>query len=64
MSEFTKDIPDTKRIGTEFETMDNHDETYAKGKDAMACHHCRYFSGGCDEYIGQWHKTCNQFQWW
>lgn len=62
--EFTSQIHSTVRTGTRFANMENHDERKAKGTDAMACHHCRFYRHGCDEFIGRWHKICSEFKWW
>lgn len=64
MSEFTTEIPVKKREGTPFEHMQNHDEQKAQADKTVSCHDCRFFLLGCDEYVGRWHKTCGEFQWW
>lgn len=62
--EFTIQIHSTKRTGTRFANMDNHDERLAKDTNALACRDCRHFHNGCSDYIGKWHKTCSEFEWW
>jgi len=62
--EFTRSIHSTVRSGTKFSGMKNWNEKEAKAKNKVSCKDCRYYSNGCDEFIGKWHSTCDEFQWW
>jgi len=62
--DFTKQIHSTRRKGTNYANMKNHNEKIAKEKNSLCCHDCRYFDSGCYEYIGKYHKICEDFQWW
>jgi hypothetical protein len=64
--EFTSEIDDKERLGTDFEKMLNWDEKEAKEKNSIYCHDCRFFNSifGCNDYIGMYHKTCEEFKWW
>ena len=62
--EFTKDIPENKRIGTRFENLPNWDEKNAKENQKLACHDCRWFMLNCYGFVGEYHKTCAEFEWW
>jgi len=61
--EFTRQIHSTRRTGTIYANMPNHNEKLAKQKHDMVCRECRYFYGQCSDYIGQWHELCKDFQW-
>lgn len=62
--EFTKQIHSTRRVGTRFAKMENHDEKEAKETKSLACHDCRFFAHGCSDYVGKYHKPCDEFEWW
>jgi DNA topoisomerase IB len=62
--EFTKNIHSTKRTNTRFANMENHNEKQAKAEKKVCCHDCRFFNGGCDTYVGMYHKPCGEFEWW
>jgi hypothetical protein len=62
--EFTKQIHSTKRAGKLEKPLKNWNEREAKKLNKCACHDCRYFMGGCSEYIGKWHRPCEDFHWW
>lgn len=62
--EFTSQIHSTRRTGTRFSNMPNHNEKAAKECNSLCCHDCRHFDIGCSEYIGKYHKTCSEFKWW
>jgi len=38
-------------------------EKEAKSKNKLACSSCRHFLFGCSEYVGKYHKPCNEFEW-
>jgi hypothetical protein len=64
--EFTRQIHSTERRGTRFAGADNWNEKKAKEENWLACKDCRYFWGGfegCWEYVGLWHKACDEFEW-
>jgi hypothetical protein len=62
--EFTQQIHSSRRVGTEFAKMNNHNEKLAKQNKDVVCRDCKFFNLGCKEYIGEYHKTCNEFEWW
>ena len=62
--DFTKQIHSTVRMDTRFANLDNHNEKHAKITKLVTCVDCRGFDNGCNEYIGKYHKTCSEFQWW
>lgn len=62
--DFTRQIHSTVRAGTRFANMDNHNERLAKKQENVCCHDCRYFWNGCNEFIGRYHKPCEEFVWW
>lgn len=62
--DFTKQIHSTVRTGTKFAALDNHDEKKAKAAKKVCCHDCRYFDYTCREFLGKYHKTCKDFEWW
>lgn len=61
--EFTNQIHSSRRSGTRFSNMNNHNERKAKIEDRGGCRYCRYFWHGCSQYIGKYHKACNEFEW-
>lgn len=61
--DFTRQIHSSKRAGTRFANMINHNERLAKEKDIGTCRYCRNFFHGCSDYIGRYHKTCEEFEW-
>ena len=62
--DFTRQIHSTKRTGTNFAYMSNHNEKLAKELKTITCIDCRQFIGGCSHYIGKYHKPCSYFEWW
>lgn len=62
--EFTRQIHSTVRTGTVFANMPNHNEREAKELRKVCCHDCRVFDGCCDQFIGKYHKPCEDFNWW
>jgi hypothetical protein len=62
--EFTSQIHSTKRAGTRFAAMENHDEKEAKRQCKITCRDCRGFENGCSTFIGMYHKPCLEFAWW
>jgi hypothetical protein len=63
---FTDEIPDDEKAH-DFKEPENWDERDAEKNKLVACHDCRFFSGGvwtCSEAVGMWHKPCNEFKWW
>jgi hypothetical protein len=62
--EFTCQIHSTKRTGTRFAYIPNHNEKEAKELKKLACHDCRGFQNGCKEFVGKYHKPCTEFEWW
>lgn len=63
--DFTRQIHSTVRQGTRFANMKNHDEKKAKdNKIFVVCCDCRGYDDGCNEFIGKYHKPCNEFRWW
>lgn len=45
--------------------MYNHDEKKAKSDNKLVCNNCRLFAwgGGCKDFIGIYHRTCEKFKW-
>ena len=62
--DFTRQIHSSTRTGTRFAGMGNHNEKLSKDLGDLTCKDCRHFSGGCSHYIGKYHKTCSDFEWW
>ena len=62
--EFTQQINSSRRTGTIFSGMKNHDEKKAKTDNQLCCKDCRHFRNGCDAFIGVYHQTCSEFEWW
>jgi len=62
--EFTRQIHSTKRAGTRFHAMENWNEKEAKEQNKLCCHDCRSFDIGCSEFVGKYHKRCEEFGWW
>ena len=62
--EFTNQIRSTKRKDLDDKIRNNNwDERKAKAYDSLSCKCCRYFYYGCSRFIGEWHKTCDEFEW-
>ena len=62
--DFTRQIHSSARKGTGFASMNNHNEKEAKEDKKVCCRDCRYFLIKCGQYIGAYHKTCDDFMWW
>jgi hypothetical protein len=65
--EFTSEIYRSNIDITSFKEPENWDEQIAKDENKLCCHDCRFFSGyiyRCSDYIGMYHKPCNEFKWW
>ena len=60
-----QEVRDMELTGKDkFEAMENWDEAVAEKENKLCCHDCRHFLYGCNDYIGQFHKTCSDFEWW
>lgn len=62
--EFTRQIHSTVRRGTSLAAMPNWNEKLAKAEKKVCCHDCRYYELSCRGFIGRYHQTCDEFEWW
>ena len=62
--DFTEDIiNDDAEVLSILDSIDNWEESVAKELKKTSCKDCRYFSIDCHNYLGKWHKPCNEFSW-
>jgi hypothetical protein len=64
---FTSEIDRTEEDNAFFKEPENWDEQIAEKENKLCCHDCQYFNGyvfKCSDYIGMYHRTCNEFKWW
>lgn len=57
-------MSDVDKLKERFDALDNWDEGKAEKEKKVCCHDCRNYCFGCDDYVGRFHKPCEDFEWW